>query len=152
MHGARTPLAFAALLATAFGLMVPRADPPSQPTVDSLTMSGPGCPLGAGGLVREIRNGTPVFLFTEWNLSLASGAQGGDAPATSTPATPVENSITSVSKWCSEEINLGNGAPGWQVRIKTVSVGGYAELPKDAVIGVTVTTRLGGVDAGVSAP
>ena len=154
MRGRSATLALAALVLPqqlADGFVLPRADPPTQPTVDSLVMSGPGCPLGAGGLVREMREGTPVFLFTEWNLSLAPGSPAGDAPASSVAPPPAtENSITSVSKWCSEEISLGNGAPGWQVRIGTVSVGGYAELPKDAVVGVGVTTKLGDVEAGVS--
>ncbi len=111
--------------------------PPIQPTVDNMTMYGSGCPIGSGGMVREMRNNTPVFLFPDWSLSLASdaGANGSGGG--------------SVSKFCTEEISLGNAPPGFQVRLSTVSVSGYADLDKGSVIGIGVETKLGAVDGGV---
>ncbi|KAB5550804.1 hypothetical protein GE09DRAFT_1222629 [Coniochaeta sp. 2T2.1] len=105
--------------------------PVISPTVESMTMIGSGCPLGTGGIVREIRNNTPVFLFSEWGLDLAEAEPGA----------------TVVSKFCSEVIELGNGPPGYQVRIATVSVGGWAELDGSTRLVVDVETKLAGVHA-----
>lgn len=124
----------------------PRDMPPVAPTVDSMSMTGPGCPIGSAGIVQEMRNGTPVFLFAEWGLSLAD-PDGTSSPVGATPG----NSMTSVSKFCNEEISLGNGSPGWQVRISAMQVGGWADLAGGATLGVMVDTKLGGVAAGVSA-
>ena len=104
-----------------------------NPTVDSLVMSGPGCPLGSGGIVQQMRNNTPVFLFPEWSLRLPDA----------------DTNATSVSKFCNEQISLGNGPVGLQVRIATVSVSGYAALESGAKIGVDVETKLGNTTAGV---
>lgn len=96
-------------------------------------MSGPGCPVGAGGLIQQIRNGTPVFLFTEWNLAL---------PGKGDP-------VTQDSKWCTEQIQLANGPVGMQLRIATITVGGWATLGADTKLKVDVSTVLGGKVAGV---
>jgi len=110
--------------------------PATPPTVQSLTMSGPGCPIGAGGLLQQIRNGTPVFVFTEWTLAL--------------PNTADANNKNQHSKWCTEQIQLANGPVGMQLRIATVGVGGWANLDTDTKLKVDVSTVLGGKVAGVS--
>ena len=99
-------------------------------------MSGPGCPIGAGGLLQQIRNGTPVFVFTEWTLAL--------------PNTADANNKNQHSKWCTEQIQLANGPVGMQLRIATVGVGGWANLDTDTKLKVDVSTVLGGKVAGVS--
>jgi hypothetical protein len=115
----------------------PGGGPPSvAPTVDSLTMVGPGCPLGAGGLVQEVRNGTPVFLFTEWNLDLKEADPAAEVPV--------------VDKFCQETIKLGNGPVGMQVRISQVTIGGWASLATGSKLSIAVDTRLGNTTAGVS--
>ncbi|KAB5576126.1 hypothetical protein GE09DRAFT_1215844 [Coniochaeta sp. 2T2.1] len=103
--------------------------PVISPTVDSMTMTGSGCPLATGGIVREIRNNTPVFLSSEWGLDLAEAEPGA----------------TVVSKFCSEVIELGNGPLGYQVRIATISVGGWAELDSSTRLVIDVETKLAGV-------
>lgn len=110
--------------------------PAVSPTVQNLTMSGSGCPIGAGGLVQQIRNGTPVFLFTEWNLAL--------------PNTADASNKNQHAKWCTEQIQLANGPVGMQLRIATVSVGGWANLETDTKLKVDVSTSLGSKVAGVS--
>lgn len=110
--------------------------PVISPTVDSMTMLGSGCPLGSGGIVREIRNNTPVFLFDEWDLNLADAEAG----------------TTTVSKFCTEEISLGNGPQGYQVRIAAITVAGWADTDLNTRLAVSVETKLGGVEAGVSFP
>lgn len=110
--------------------------PVISPTVDSMTMLGSGCPLGSGGIVREMRNNTPVFLFDEWNLNLADAEAG----------------TTTVSKFCTEEISLGHGPQGYQVRIAAITVAGWADTDINTRLAVSVETKLGGVEAGVSFP
>jgi Domain of unknown function (DUF4360) len=97
-------------------------------------MYGPGCPIGSGGFVQQIRNDTPVFSFPEWGLTLPGPDGASD----------------SVSKWCTEEISLANGPAGMQLRIATVDVSGWAVLDAETKLGFEVQTTLGGVHAGVS--
>ncbi|KAK3323177.1 hypothetical protein B0T19DRAFT_442675 [Cercophora scortea] len=112
----------------------PQTEPPTiAPTVQSLNMFGPGCPIGAGGIVQQIRNDTPVFLFTEWGLALPDVD---------------DNTKDTVSKWCTEEISLANGPVGMQVRIATVTVSGWATLDLDTKLGLEVETQLGDAIAG----
>ncbi|KAK3312313.1 hypothetical protein B0H66DRAFT_644554 [Apodospora peruviana] len=105
--------------------------PTVSPTVQSLTMSGPGCPIGAGGLVQQMRNNTPVFLFTEWGLALPNTADDGQD-----------------AKWCTEQIQLANGPARMQLRIATVSVGGWADLEPETKLQFEVSTMLGDIVAG----
>ena len=142
----RSVLAQASLMGAAFAL--PQGGPPGgpaggppagvQPTVVGMNMFGPGCPMGAGGTVQQIQNGTPVFLFPEWNLTLSDAD-----PKLAKP---------SVDKFCQETISLANGPVGMQVRIATVSVGGWADLKSGSTLEIAVSTRLGSTTAGVSAP
>lgn len=104
-------------------------------TVDSQTMVGPGCPIGAGGLIQEMREGLPVFLFTEWNLDL--GEADPMAPTAST------------SKFCQQETKLSNGPVGMQFRIDKFTIGGWADLKAGSKIGIDVETRLGDLATGV---
>ena len=70
------------------------------PTVNNLTMYGTGCPLSGGALAQQTRNDTPVFLFSEWNLAVpASEGSSSDSDG-------------SASKWCNEDISLGNSPVG----------------------------------------
>jgi hypothetical protein len=111
-------------------------DLPTRPSVNSLTMIGPGCPIGSGGQATEVQGGTPVFLFTEWGLNLADADKSSDMP--------------SVDKFCQENISLGNGPPGYQVRIAAVTLRGWATLETGSLISIAVNTKLGGTQAGVS--
>ena len=108
------------------------ATPQIKPTVDNMTMYGTGCPIGSGGMVREMRNNTPVFLFPDWALSLSAPDADG-----------------SVSKFCTEEITLGNVPAGQQVRLARLQVGGWADLEQGSVIGVDVELKFGGENGGV---
>ncbi len=97
------------------------------------TMYGSGCPIGSGGMVREMRNNTPVFLFPDWGLSLANGAEANG----------------SVSKFCTEEIS-------WAMRhraIKSASppspLEGMPIWSRESLIGVGVEMRFGNESAGV---
>ncbi|KAK4172097.1 hypothetical protein QBC36DRAFT_338654 [Triangularia setosa] len=113
---------------------LPQAQPPASPNIQNLTMWGTGCPIGAAGLISEIRNGTPVFSFVEWGLAL---------PNTNDP----ENETTT-SKFCTEEMTLNNGPVGFQVRIETVTVSGWAELEEGTKLVVEADTKFGNVVAG----
>ncbi|KAK3361311.1 hypothetical protein B0T24DRAFT_539442 [Lasiosphaeria ovina] len=120
----------------ATSLPQPQTTPPPAPSVRNMTMFGPGCPIGAGGLVQQMRDGTPVFVFAEWALALpavddATGKQ-----------------VAEVSKFCTEEITLADGPVGMQLRIATVSVSGWAVLEAGSSVHVRVETALGGVAAG----
>ncbi|KAM7193639.1 protein of unknown function (DUF4360) domain containing protein [Naviculisporaceae sp. PSN 640] len=97
-----------------------------SPTVQSMTMSGPGCPVGAAGTSQHLVDGRPVFLFPEWNLALPETA----------------------NKWCTEEIQLVNGPVGMQLRIATITVGGWASLDEGTSVKIDVSTILGGKVAG----
>lgn len=114
------------------------AGPISPPTVNNMTMFGTGCPIGAGGISQVTRDGTPVFAFREWGLVLPDPDLEAE-----------ERSETAVSKWCNEEITLGNGPVGMRLRIAAVTVGGWASLDAETNIALQVETKLGGVDAGV---
>ncbi|KAK3390681.1 hypothetical protein B0H63DRAFT_519893 [Podospora didyma] len=105
---------------------------PPAPTVQNMTMWGTGCPIGAGGLVQQMRNNTPVFVFSEWGLSLPDP----------------ETTSTSVSKFCTEAISLANGPVGMQLRIATVSVSGWAALDQGTKLAFHVETKLGDVLGG----
>ena len=109
----------------------------SNMVADSITMVGTGCPVGAGGVVQEVREGTPVFTFTEWNLALA------DASA------PTEGAVASVEKFCQEIWKLSSGPTGMQYRIGTVTIEGWADLKTGSKIDIAVETRLGDAPAGV---
>jgi hypothetical protein len=108
----------------------------STMTVDSMTMVGSGCPIGAGGLVTEVREGLPVFMFTEWNLDLTESESN--------------TTTASVDKFCQEEMKLSKGPLGMQFRIGAVSVSGWADLKAGSKISITVETRLGEATGGVS--
>jgi hypothetical protein len=118
-----------------WSVLILAQDIPSRPTVDSMTMIGPGCPIGSGGMATEIRNSTPVFMFTEWYLNLADADLTAEYP--------------SVSKFCQETINLAHATPGYQVRIAAVTIGGWADLDDSTEIEIEVDTRLGAEQAGV---
>lgn len=83
-----------------------------------------------------VRNGTPIFSFSEWGLVL--------------PNVDDPESETTASKFCTEEITLNNGPVGFQLRIETVTVGGWAELEEGTKLVVEAETKLGDVVAGVS--
>lgn len=104
---------------------------------DSIVMAGTGCPVGAGGIVQEARDGIPVFTFTEWNLELAA------AEATT------QGNVASVEKFCQEVWNLSGGPTGMQYRIGTVTIEGWADLKAGSKIDIAVETRLGNVAGGV---
>lgn len=116
-----------------------------SPIVQSLTLSGSGCPTGQAGTVQ--RAGTdgrpPVFLFPEWNLSL---------PLPLSESGPVVGGGNPFEDWkgCVEEIKLVRGPVGAQLRIGTVTVGGWASLGTGVTLRVDVATFLGGINAGVS--
>ena len=99
-----------------------------------MTMFGTGCPIGGAGISQVTAGGTPVFVFREWGLVLPS---------------PESATAEAVSKWCTEEIQLGNGPVGMRLRIGSVTVGGWAQLDAGTKISLQVETRLGGVEAGV---
>ncbi|KAH8882973.1 hypothetical protein GQ53DRAFT_753271 [Thozetella sp. PMI_491] len=125
--------------ATAWGVLVPvalglpqtQAPPVITPTVDSLNMSGPGCPLGAGGIVKGVKNSTPVFLFTEWEISRA------DADA----------NASSVSKWCTQQMALSSIPSGQQIRLSNVNISGWATLDPESKLELSFETRLGDLSA-----
>src|SRR5436189_207803 len=104
------------LAAAPFVLCAPRPQGEGSipaPTVNNMTMFGTGCPIGAGGISQVSHGGPPVFAFREWGLSLPNTDTGvGTADA--------------ASKWCNEEIWLGNGPVGMRLRIAAVTVSGWA--------------------------
>jgi hypothetical protein len=108
----------------------------STMSVDSMTMVGTGCPIGAGGVVQEVREGIPVFSFSEWNLNLAEAD----------PNAPT----TAVEKFCQEEMRLSNGPTGMQFRIGTITIEGWADLKTGSKISIATETRLGDTPAVVS--
>ncbi|KAK0742069.1 hypothetical protein B0T21DRAFT_408915 [Apiosordaria backusii] len=123
-----------ALLLLASASALPQAQPPASPNIQNLTMWGTGCPVGAAGVISEIRKGTPVFNFSEWGLALPNA----DDPA---------NEATAY-KFCTEEMTLNNGPVGFQVRIETVTVFGWAELEEGTKLAIEAETKLGDVVAG----
>ncbi|KAK4205087.1 hypothetical protein QBC40DRAFT_65801 [Triangularia verruculosa] len=123
-----------ALLLLASASALPQGQPPASPNIQNLTMWGTGCPIGAAGLISGVRNGTPIFSFSEWRLSL---------PNVDDP----ENEAT-VSKFCTEEMTLNNGPVGLQVRIETVTVTGWAELDEGTKLVIEIETKLGYIVAG----
>ncbi|CAP70169.1 uncharacterized protein PODANS_3_2688 [Podospora anserina S mat+] len=125
-------LSLAPLLGYAFAL--PQSQPSASPNIQNLAMWGTGCPLGAAGLMSGVRNGTPIFSFSEWGLVL--------------PNVDDPESETTASKFCTEEITLNNGPVGFQLRIETVTVGGWAELEEGTKLVVEAETKLGDVVAG----
>lgn len=122
-------LSLAPLLGYAFAL--PQSQPSASPNIQNLAMWGTGCPLGAAGLMSGVRNGTPIFSFSEWGLVL--------------PNVDDPESETTASKFCTEEITLNNGPVGFQLRIETVTVGGWAELEEGTKLVVEAETKLGDV-------
>ncbi|KAK0670319.1 hypothetical protein QBC41DRAFT_96496 [Cercophora samala] len=129
---ALTMLSMSLLLGYASAL--PQAQPPASPNIQNLTMWGTGCPVGAAGLISEIRKGTPVFSFSEWGLVL--------------PNTEDPDHETTSSKFCTEEMTLNNGPVGFQVRIETVRVSGWAQLEEGTKLVVESETKLGDFVAG----
>lgn len=110
-----------------------------SPTLDNITEAGSGCPIGSGGMIHEIRNSTPVFLYRDWGLNLND-------------STPHDSNTYNgtVSKFCKEYISLGNAPPGYQLHIAQVTVGGWAQLEEGTFVGMRINTRFDGVEAGVS--
>ncbi|KAK4644125.1 hypothetical protein QC761_302688 [Podospora bellae-mahoneyi] len=122
-------LSLVPILGYAFAL--PQSQPPASPNIQNLAMWGTGCPLGAAGLMSRVRNGTPIFSFSKWGLVL--------------PNVDDPESETTASKFCTEEITLNNGPVGFQLRIETVTVGGWAELEEGSKLVVEAETKLGDV-------
>ncbi|KAM7212334.1 protein of unknown function (DUF4360) domain containing protein [Rhypophila decipiens] len=110
--------------------------PGVSPTMQSMSMSGPGCPAGASGTAQHLVDGRPVFLFPEWNLALPEKAG------------PVTTAANEDSKWCTESIQLVNGPVGMQLRIASITVGGWASLDEGSKLRLDVETSLGEKVAG----
>ncbi len=111
--------------------------PPFQPpSVQNLTLWGTGCPIGGAAIIQQTRNNTPVFVLNEWALSLPDPEGGSNEAA---------------AKWCNQEMSLRNGPTGMRLRIANVVVGGWAQLEAGTTVALSVTTRLGDIDGGVSA-
>ncbi|PKS11781.1 hypothetical protein jhhlp_001074 [Lomentospora prolificans] len=126
-------------------LISAQAEIPVFPTLNSLSMFGTGCPTGGGqGIGAGAVNGTPVFKFPEWNLDLADlDAEPSEGEEEDTePATSVE-------KFCIEEMQLGGGPPGYQIRVPKVTVGGIADLEEGSALSVSIETAAGEADVGV---
>ncbi|CAK7212937.1 hypothetical protein SCUCBS95973_001629 [Sporothrix curviconia] len=130
-----------------------------NPAVLHLAETGSGCPIGSGGMVHEIRNGTPVFLFMGWGLTLngssipatlPAGSSGSNDSSTSGNGGAQDNRVKrgSVAKFCKESISLGNAPVGYQVHIGEVSITGYAALDSASFVGVRVNTRFDHAEAG----
>lgn len=131
------------------------------PSVLDLTESGSGCPIGNGGMVHQIKNGTPVFAFMGWGLTLNGSAipvqlpegSTGGGNNTSGPGAQDNHVVRgSVAKFCKECITLGNAPVGYQVHIGEVTISGVAELDPTSFIGVRVNTRFDHIEAGVRIP
>ncbi|KAL1889441.1 hypothetical protein Sste5346_008925 [Sporothrix stenoceras] len=125
------------------------------PSVLNLTESGSGCPIGDGGMVNQIKNGTPVFAFMGWGLTLNGSAipvqlpEGSTGNNTSGPGAQDNHVVRgSVAKFCKESITLGNAPVGYQVHIGEVTISGVAELDPASFIGVRVNTRFDHIEAG----
>jgi hypothetical protein len=99
-----------------------------------MTVYGTGCPIGAGPISQSTKSGAPVFVFREWGLSLPDDDE-----------TPGEK-----EKFCVEQITLGDGPVGMQLRVKSITIGGWADIDADTKISLSVHTNLGGMAAGVS--
>jgi len=115
---------------------LPQTAPPAPPavTVKNMTVYGTGCPIGGGPVSQQTKAGAPVFVFREWGLSLPD-----------TDETPGE-----AEKFCVEQISLGDGPVGMQVRVKSITIGGWAQIDADTKISLSIHTNLGGMAAGVS--
>ncbi|KAK0641806.1 hypothetical protein B0T16DRAFT_420552 [Cercophora newfieldiana] len=116
---------------------LPQTTPPPPPsstavTVRNMTVYGTGCPIGAGPISQQTKAGAPVFVFREWGLSLPDEDE-----------TPGE-----ADKFCVEQITLGDGPVGMQLRVKSITIGGWAEIDADTKISLSVHTNLGGIAAG----
>jgi len=118
----------------------PLADAPPliSPTIDAINMTGPGCPIGNAGVLRDMHNNTPIFAFSAWGMDLNDKAS-------------LDENLEA-SKFCAEEIHLGQGPKGYQVRVANVTVRGYAQLAETSMLGLKVETHLDGMTAGVSLP
>lgn len=128
-----------------------------NPTVLDVIETGSGCPIGSGGMVHQIRNGTPVFSFMGWGLTLNGSAipiqlpEGTTGNNTSGPGAQDNHVVRgSVAKFCKESIALGNAPVGYQVHIGEVTISGFAELDPTSFVGIRVNTRFDHVEAGVS--
>ncbi|KAK4442848.1 hypothetical protein QBC34DRAFT_363024 [Podospora aff. communis PSN243] len=117
---------------------LPQTAPPAPPstavTVKNMTVYGTGCPIGGGPISQSTKGGAPVFVFREWGLSLPD-----------TDETPEE-----AEKWCVEQITLGDGPVGMQLRVKSITIGGWADIDADTKISLSVQTNLGGKAAGAA--
>ncbi|CAK7207223.1 hypothetical protein SEUCBS139899_010032 [Sporothrix eucalyptigena] len=132
-----------------------------NPTVLDLAETGSGCPIGSGGMVHQIRNGTPVFLFMGWGLTLNGSSipvtlpdgpsdGGGSDNNTSGNGGAQDNRVKrgTVAKFCKESISLGNAPVGYQVHIGEVTITGFAELDPESFVGIRVNTRFDHAEAG----
>ncbi|KJR81228.1 uncharacterized protein SPSK_01218 [Sporothrix schenckii 1099-18] len=158
-HLAGLTAGLTAVLGTAHAYPQANAVDPSpvtiNPTVLDLTETGSGCPIGNGGMVHQMKDGTPVFAFVGWNLTLNGSAIPIDAPEGS-PGNNTgghdaqDNRVVrgSVAKFCKESISLGNAPVGYQVHIREVSISGVAELDPTSFIGIRVNTRFDHIEAG----
>ncbi|KAK3353815.1 hypothetical protein B0T25DRAFT_632177 [Lasiosphaeria hispida] len=127
--------ALALLLSLAASLPAPQADTPGPPSVQNLTMWGTGCPIGGGAISQRSKDGAPIFVFGEWGLALPNPE-------------PESQDQQAVDKFCTEEISLANGPPGMQLRIASITVGGWARLDPETTVLLQVETRLGDRIAG----
>jgi len=99
-----------------------------------MTVYGTGCPIGNGPINQQTKGGAPVFVFREWGLSLPDEDETpGDA-----------------EKFCVEQITLADGPVGMQLRVKSITIGGWAEIDADTKISLSVHTNLGGIAAGAA--
>ncbi|KAK0732121.1 hypothetical protein B0H67DRAFT_477783 [Lasiosphaeris hirsuta] len=130
--------ALALFLPLARALPAPQADTPGPPSVQNLTMWGTGCPIGGGAISQRSKDGAPIFVFGDWSLALPSP----DEPDSQ------KNQQLAVDKFCTEEISLANGPPGMQLRIASITVGGWARLDPETAVLVQVETKLGDRVAG----
>ncbi|OAA57432.1 hypothetical protein SPI_07091 [Niveomyces insectorum RCEF 264] len=139
------------------------------PNVLNITESGSGCPIGLGGMVHQMQNYTPVFMFTGWGLTLngsaipvlppggqnatsgsgsGSGSVNGSSGNTDPGAQDTHVVRGSVAKFCKELVAFGGAPVGYQVHIGQVTVSGYAELDPGSFVGVRVNTRFDRAEAG----
>lgn len=130
-----------------------------NPSILDISETGSGCPIGNGGMIHQLQNSTPVFVYMGWDLKLNGSAipvipprnNGTTWSNTSNPDAQ-DNRIVrgSVAKFCKESVSLGNVPPGYQVHIGQVSVSGFAQLDPETSIGIRVNTRFDREEAGVS--
>ncbi len=137
----RAAAVLVALAASVLVTATPQAADPLKitPTLDNITEVGSGCPIGSGGMIHEMRNGTPVFLYSDWGLNLND-------------STPHDSNTYNgtVSKFCKQYLSLGNAPSGYQLHIAQVNIAGFATLEEGTFVGMRINTRFDGVEAGVS--